>query len=520
MRKSGLLICLILLFLFPSALSAQGVYRPFGIGFRTGIWKYSDAGDSRYEPGTVSQSSGGGMLYFFARLVDRWYLEGSIGGTSRNVITIGTVENISMTPVLLGARYDLLSKKLGSIFQPYLALGGGMYTIARNIVLGASVSNEIDAELGIFFGAGINVIATSWFALNTDIKYHLINRSSSFTADLSGVQMGFGISFMFGSIPEILRIEDINVIVEDIYPAYYEFYATYPILQVTVRNMVSYPIEVNLHSNIEGYSERRQESGYIQIAPGETEKIPVYAIFGPKLLYAKQREPAIIDLSLEARAGATHTESMSVNIMIHSRNAWNGEVNRLRFFLTSDNEEIMKMSRNITSQFADENTNKALKFNLAKEIFNQLTEHGIRYQSDPNIPYYQDDYVQYAVETLEKKTGDCDDLVVLYCSLLESIGIKTAFIDVKDPEKEIAHLYMMFDSGLTPEQGTLISSNEKKYIIRERSADRKTIWIPVETTLVENNFDQAWNSGATTYIQEGVFRAGIAEGWMRIVDVK
>jgi hypothetical protein len=332
--------------------------------------------------------------------------------------------------------------------------------------------------------------------------------------------MGFGLSFMFGNMPEILRIEDINVIVEDIYPAYYEFYATYPIVQVSVRNMVTYPIEVNLHSNIEGYSERSQESGFIKIAPGETEKIPVFAIFGPKLLYAKKREPAIIDLSLEARAGATHTESMSVNVTIHSRNAWNGEVNRLRFFLTPDEEEIMNLSRSIASQLDEDNTHEALNFLIARDIFNDLTQKGLHYQSDPNIPYYRDDYVQFATETIERKTGDCDDLVVLYCSLLESIGIQTAFIDVKDPEKEIAHLYMMFDSGLTPEQGTLISANEKKYVIRERSSGRKTIWIPVETTLVDGGFDQAWNEGATIYIQEGIFRAGIAKGWMRIVDVK
>jgi hypothetical protein len=519
MRKSVYIVSLIVVIIIPTFISAQGIYRAYGIGFRTGIWKYSDEGNTRYQPGTVMQSSGGGMLYFFARLVDRWYLEGSIGGASRNVITAGTVENISMVPFLMGARFDLLSRNLGSIFQPYLALGGGMYTITRNIVA-ASVVNESDAELGIFLGGGVNVVLASWFALNADIKYHLINQTSSYKSDLSGVQMGFGLSFMFGGMPELLRIEDINVIVEDIYPAYYEFYATYPILQVSVRNMVSYPIEVNLHSNIEGYSERSQESGFIQIPAGETEKIPVYAIFGQKLLYAKQREPAIVDLSLEARAGASHIESMSVNVMIHSRNAWNGEVNRLSFFLTPDDEGIMKLSRGIVGQFNDETNTNSLRLKQAREIFNNLTQAGIRYQSDPNIPYYQDDYVQYASETMEKKSGDCDDLVILYCSLLESIGIQTTFVDVQDPEKDIAHLYMMFDSGLSPIEGAAISMNEKKYVIRERSSGKKSIWIPVETTLMQEGFEEAWNNGATTYIEEGVFRSGIAEGWMKIVDVK
>jgi hypothetical protein len=497
---------------------SQGVYRSFGIGVRGSIWKYRDSGSEKYNTASVQNSPGGGMLYFFARLVDRWYLEASIGGFTRQVIAISGVENVSMTPLLLGARYDLLSSKHGSFFQPYLSFGAGTFLIDRNIVSGA-VINESDAEFGLFFGIGVNVIMTEWFALNSDVKYHMINHSSSFTSNLSGLQLSIGFSFMFGSTPELLRIEDINVIVKDIYPAYHQFYSTYPIAQVTVRNMVSYPIEVNLHSNIEGYSERTQESGFIQIKSGETEKIPVFAIFGEKLLYASQRQPAVIDMSLEVRAGATQIEKMSVNVVIHSRNAWNGQIERLHLFLTPDDDGIMELSRGALKQLSEDEINTSNNLYAARVIFNRLGESKIQYQSDPNIPFYKDDYVQYATETLEKGTGDCDDLVVLYASLLESIGISTAFIEVKDPQKEIAHLYLMFDSGLPPEQGHLISSNDKRYVIRHRLSGKKSIWIPVESTLVNKGFDQAWEAGATAYLQEGILRAGLTDGWMRIIDV-
>lgn len=520
MLKSFCIASVIIMFLLPERVEAQGVYRAYGVGFRTSLWKYRDAGDENYQPGIVDNSFGGGMLYFFARLIDKWYLEGNIGGESRNVIKInGVVENISMTSFLAGARYDLLSRNLGSIFQPYLAFGGGMHTITRNII-STSVINKSNAELGAFFGGGLNVILASWFALNADLKYHFITRESYETADLSGLQLGFGLSFMFGGLPELLRIEDINIIVEDIYPAYYEFYATYPLLQVSVKNTAGYTIEVNLHSNIEGYSERPHESGFIEIPSGEIEKIPVYAIFGKKLISTKKREPAVVDFNLEARAGATHMESMSINVMIHSRNAWNGEVNRLSFFLTPDDEELMDLTRGIIDNIKFVDNPKLQKFYHAREIFNKLGETGIGYRSDPNIPYYQDDYVQYAMETIDKKSGDCDDLVILYCSLLESIGIQTAFVDVRDPEKEIAHLYMMFDSGISPGEGAALSSNDKKYIIREQTSGNRSIWIPVEATLVGDGFDSAWNSAATAYIEEGEIRSGIAEGWMQIVDVK
>jgi len=133
---------------------------------------------------------------------------------------------------------------------------------------------------------------------------------------------------------------------------------------------------------------------------------------------------------------------------------------------------------------------------------------------EPNILFYRDDYVQYASETLEKKAGDCDDLVILYASLSESVGIKTAFVEVKDPDKEIAHLYLIFDSGLPPDKGIFISSNEKLYIIRKNS-----IWIPIETTMVQKGFNEAWKYAAMSYLQEGTLRNGLANGWVNIIEI-
>lgn len=51
------------------------------------------------------------------------------------------------------------------------------------------------------------------------------------------------------------------------------------------------------------------------------------------------------------------------------------------------------------------------------------------YSKDPHNPFGEDiDYVQFPSRTLEIKSGDCDDLSVLYASLLESVGIKTKLI--------------------------------------------------------------------------------------------
>ena len=78
----------------------------------------------------------------------------------------------------------------------------------------------------------------------------------------------------------------------------------------------------------------------------------------------------------------------------------------------------------------------------------------------------------------------------------------------------------MFNTGLSPEEAHKISSNEKKYIIRTGDKDQRSVWVPVETTLIEEGFEKAWEMGATSYLQETVLRAGLAEDWVKILDVE
>ena len=524
MLKIKYVVIISVFVLASNILLAQGISRSSGLGVRASIWKPDNIGSDVNVgafPITTSVGSGeGGYLYYYTRLNENWYLEIMFGGTGtinfNKVGTLGTYSSQqSITPLLFGLRNDFLSLEHGSIFQPYWTFGGGLHwisSIKSGITQNIDTSIGNESQIGIYVGTGLNAILSSRFALNADLKYHLLEFNPE--REYSGLEYAFGITYMWGDNPEIFRVEEIKVIVQNIYPSYYQFYNTYPLALVTVKNMVSYSIEVNLIANIQGFSERSQESGFKKINPGETEDIPVYAIFGKNLLYTSQREEAIIDMELEARAGTTQSKTISVNVVIHSRNAWNGEINRLKYFLTPDDEEIINYSRQILENNPIVSDTEIKNFEIAKLIFNTLSDNGLHYLSDPNIPFYEDDYVQYASETISKKTGDCDDLVILFSSLLESVGIKTAFVEVKNPEKKIAHLYLIFDSGASPEQSDLISTNDKLYIIKNNS-----IWIPVETTQVQNGFSDAWKSAALSYLSEGILQNGLTHGWVNIIDI-
>jgi len=523
-------------FLFASLLSnlfAQGVSRSSGIGLRVSYWNIagnptrfniSDGGTSSvYDvPGL------GASLYFFSRVQQsNWFLEFSLGAVARvhgeeNIGVEDNVEGSAVIPFLFGLRYDVLSNRYSNSFQPYITGGVGPYWSTsfnvRNEVTGETVNGEADLQAGGFAGGGVHFVPLSWVALNLDLRYHFVGFQRQ--REPSGLEFALGLGFMWGRKREVFQIKETKVVVRDIYPAYYQFYNTYPIALVTVKNLAGHPIEVNVRSNVRGYSVRSKDSGYVKLKRNETRDIPVTAIFGANLRDISRRSPAVIDLEVEARAGGTHRKEVSAEIMVHNRNAWNGEIDKLGFFVTPDDEKVLQLSRKLIREKKTDDSTAAGNLTAAKTIFEALGKMGMQYHRDPNIPFYKDDRVQFAMETITLRHGDCDDLVVLYASLLESAGINTAFVEVKDPQKDVAHLYLMFDSGLTVSEGSLMSSNEKRFIVRENLRGQSMIWIPIETTLVASGFDEAWKTGALEYLQDGVVRQGVAENWVKIIEVE
>lgn len=509
---------------------AQRYTHTKSIGVRGSFWPTSDetALIRANAGGDVSMSlSGiGGTLVFTSRAHNRLLFEASAGGGGNVEVrtSIDGSEDVDFTGLanlLFGLRFQLLSQLHESPYRPYLSSGGGPYWLARGAVteqatMQEEVAIQYDVKPGAYLGAGLDLFVTSWLSLNFDTKYHFVDLRVA--EEFSGFEFGLGLAFHWGKQRELFRVRETKIIVRDLYPAYYQFYNTYPIAFVQVKNMTGYAIEVNVEAAIKNYSERVYRSGFIRLERRETRDIPVHAILGNTFLAVSERKPAMLDIRIEARAGGRFHQSVSAPVVLHNRNAWNGDIDKLVFFVTSEDPAVLKFMRNIATQL--EPDSPLTNFELARRLFDALAGAGIRYQRDPNVLFYQDDRVQFATETLDLRSGDCDDLVVLYASLLESAGINTAFVDVLNPEKQAAHLYLLFDTGLSPAHGELISSNEKRYVVRSDMRGQTSIWIPVETTLLARGFDAAWQAGALQYLREGILDGGLADGWMKVIEVQ
>ncbi|MGH7492705.1 MAG: transglutaminase domain-containing protein [bacterium] len=542
MRYSG--ICFLLLIVVGLAseadLRAQNVSRSNGIGLQLSYWNMRDRSlrfSFAERNSTFDVNGVGAWLNYFSRISPQWYLDFSLGafasirGEDTGAGVEASTEILTVVPFVLGLRYHLLPARLTSSFQPYLKAGLGPYWTSAfhtaGDTTGAEAYFEGKLQAGACLGGGVNFILTSWSALNLELKYQFVDVKLASENGLhlsssrifSGLEFALGVSFMWGRKPEMMRIKGLTLLVTDIYPAYAPFYGTYPLAQVTVQNVAGYPIDVNVQSFVRGYSERPKDSGFMHLEKGETKDIPVTAIFGSRLREAKQRQAAVMDLKVEARAGGVAQKEISTSIIVHSYNAWNGEIDHLSFFVTPEDEHVLALARACTRR-TTMNDHATGNLPVARAIMDSLAHTHIRYQRDPNIPFYKDDRVQFARETLALGSGDCDDLSVLLVSLLESAGINAAFVDVQDPEKSVAHLYVLFDTGVPAEQGEAISSNSKRYVIRENIRGQHTLWIPVETTVLAQGFEAAWQAGALQYLQNGVVRNGLAQGWVRVVEVE
>jgi len=129
----------------------------------------------------------------------------------------------------------------------------------------------------------------------------------------------------------------------------------------------------------------------------------------------------------------------------------------------------------------------------ANAIFVALASMPLRYISDPNRDYVNRtlDYVQFPRETLRRKSGDCDDLSVLFATCLESVGIATRFIVTGD------HIFLEFHTGASGKSWLDVTSNRERF-----TRIQDSLWIPLEMTRFcpeSRCFTEAWLDASSRY---------------------
>jgi ligand-binding sensor domain-containing protein/tetratricopeptide (TPR) repeat protein len=288
------------------------------------------------------------------------------------------------------------------------------------------------------------------------------------------------------------------------YASLFQFYATDPDYErrpvgvVALRNRYDRPLRVKASAFLPDLMDFPSDA-VATVPPGEVVRVPVRVELSERALDVEKTGTRQLRLTLQYTLGGERKESEStlpVTVIDKHGISWE-EPERIALYVTHQDEAVERFARELVRGFREEERAAIVYDNLlrAMELFDGLAARGVRYVPDPANAYAGIvpgnptlDVVRLPRETLRLRSGDCDDLAVLYAAQLENVGIDTAFVDAYD------HLFVMFDTGLTARSVGQLARDPGLLHVDARGR----VWVPVETTLIGRPFAEAWESAAAT----------------------
>jgi hypothetical protein len=192
--------------------------------------------------------------------------------------------------------------------------------------------------------------------------------------------------------------------------------------------------------------------------------------------------------------GQRHAARKSLPVEIRDRNSLTWEDDRkAALFVSEKDPDVLELAGSTVAAVKRSRLRPINPtFRMAAGLHSALAVYGISYIADPNSPYTEVakdgssiDFLKFPRQTLSHRAGDCDDLTILYCALLESINIEAAFITIP------GHIYAAVCLGIDREQAAKMFTSLEDLIF----LDGRT-WLPVEVTELEGGFLLAWQLGA------------------------
>jgi tetratricopeptide (TPR) repeat protein len=425
--------------------------------------------------------------------------------------------NASLSTISAGAELSLLWEPLAWLGLRIQARGGYFHSFLNDGTGGGGngfASGGAAASFGLFPG----------FEVSAEIGYRaLFGFSQNLVASL-------GATYRFAppvSVEEQLkmmptplkgvRLEGIGF--DGVFPVFFKYYDNHPIGKAVLRNTEASPLE---DLKVTVYVQQYMANPKVCVAPGRlaagaAASVELYGLFTDKVLGISESTKVSAQIVVEGTmAGKNFRNEYVETLRLYDRNAMSWDDDRkAAAFVTFKDPTVLKLSKNVSSivrGVAPKVVNRQLVAAIA--VHELLALYGMSYIVDPSSAYKDlsqsketVDYLQFPRQTLEYKAGDCDDLSILYCALLESMGVPTAFITVP------GHIYIAFSLKMTPvEAKRLFASSADNLIVRGEEA-----WIPLEVTSIAEGFLPAWEMGAQQWRENdagGVARFfPLSEAW-------
>jgi hypothetical protein len=298
--------------------------------------------------------------------------------------------------------------------------------------------------------------------------------------------------------PARLRLLDlVSIDMKNLFPIFRSYYDQNPVGTAKIANTgKETATDVKVSFIIKQYMDAPKECATLErLEPGNSIEVPLYGLFNDKILDVT--EATKVSAEVFVTYGVDGEQSRATTVLVYDRNAltWSDD-RKAAAFVSSKDPWVLDLTGNILAAVKSER-NPELTKNLQTAIaFHEgLRAYGISYVLSPNRPFAKEvvdpevvDTLKFPRQTLTFRAGDCADLSVLYASCFEAAGIETAFVTVP------GHIFMAIDPGMTLEEARARAIDEKQLIVQ---GDR--VWLPIETTLRDAGFTEAWNKAASEW---------------------
>ncbi len=402
---------------------------------------------------------------------------------------IGSAIEFLKTAILLQPASAELQYQLGTVY-----LHANLFDASRQHLEKAAATNPAWSaplvSLGnLFSKRRLFDDAIGFYEKAVELDPSELNRSllnSSFTDKKQSLEF-------INNAPQLV-LSDLNL--NHVFSAAYKKYANQSIGSVNLKNVAGTDYgNMELTFQIKEYMDFPLLQKIPLLKGNESQNFDFKVTFNNKILEVDEDIGVQVEVKLSfLRDGKKDTIRLTQPMTIYGKNAmvW-GDANMVGSFVTPKDDSLRDFVRLAINNYLPDIGPLNDKLVSAMTFFSSLTATGAKYIVDPNTPYTslrddQVDYVQFPRETLKLKSGDCDDLSVLLSAGLENLGIQTALVEVP------GHLFLMFNTGLSVEDANLISQDQSLTVIRDDK-----VWIPLESTMINASFTEAWAEGARKY---------------------
>ena len=293
-------------------------------------------------------------------------------------------------------------------------------------------------------------------------------------------------------------LEIVNIEIEELFPSLYQLYQAQPVGRVVVRNEnETVANNVRVAAQLQQFMSTPWVSDAVPVmTSGSSHGFEIRLPLESTVLHlTATMNNAPLTVTVQYELENTAREVVTVEAVVVHRNTaltWDDSGKLASFVIPTDT-----YVREFSSAFSvvDRSAGQwdiSEKLLRAMRIADAVGSHGIEYIEDPQSGISLIlgsasfvDSVNYPRTTLRYRQGDCDDTTALLCSLYESVSIGTAIMTSP------GHVFMAFDTGEPTQQQWMFTSDQTIAI-----PYNGTLWLPVETTILHDGFQAAWEEGS------------------------